>query len=221
MKKIVLFMMMLLCSLSMNAQWSVTPEVGVIGFQKINYKDDWTFAPKLGLGIEYQFSPLFSLQSGGYYMQRGYWFDGSPIMSENKEYVEIISGDLNRHYLQIPLLAKFSWNVGDDVRLSLGAGPYMAFCIAKDVENNLTRYEVTDNNGYNYAGTSLSPKKNQFDHLRSFDWGLTASAGLEVKQWVVNFSYDLSLGKEYKRDLVNPNYHTFSLSVGYKFKFGR
>ena len=38
---------------------------------------------------------------------------------------------------------------------------------------------------------------------------------------MINVGYDASLGKEYEYDSVDLKYHTFSLSVGYKFKLGK
>ena len=58
-------------------------------------------------------------------------------------------------------------------------------------------------------------------HDNSFDWGLSFQAGLEIGSCVMNVGYDASLGKEYEYDSVDLKYHTFSLSVGYKFKLGK
>ena len=36
--------------------------------------------------------------------------------------------------------------------------------------------------------------------LRAFDWGISATVGVEIKQCFINFGYDVSLGKEHKED---------------------
>ena len=58
-------------------------------------------------------------------------------------------------------------------------------------------------------------------HDNTFDWGLSFQVGLEIGSCVMNVGYDASLGKEYQYDSVDLKYHTYSLSVGYKFKLGK
>ena len=52
---------------------------------------------------------------------------------------------------------------------------------------------------------------------RRFDWGVSSNIGIETHHWYAKLQYDLSLGKEGKNDVIGANYHTLTLSVGYKF----
>ena len=79
------------------------------------------------------------------------------------------------------------------------------------------------NGGYLYGdgwiGQGFSYESRTHDN--PFDWGLSFQAGLEIGSCVMSVGYDASLGKEYDYDSVDLKYHTFSLSVGYKFKLGK
>lgn len=89
--------------------------------------------------------------------------------------------------------------------------------------------------GYSGYGPYEYPYDNTpFSNLNSFDWGVTASFGVEVDNWVMNVGYELSLGDEgdnyslkwvnggsYEVRSIGANYNTLSLTVGYKFKLGK
>ena len=142
-----------------------------------------------------------------------------------------------RHFLQVPLMANLSFCLADNVRLNLAAGPYIAYSMG---DKNIAVYnEYTPGNssshesygsiyyggngGYLYGGGWVEKgfSHESWTHDNSFDWGLSFQAGLEIGSCVMNVGYDASLGKEYEYDSVDLKYHTFSLSVGYKFKLGK
>ncbi len=56
-----------------------------------------------------------------------------------------------------------------------------------------------------------------YDEARRFDWGVSSNIGIKIHHWYAKLQYDLSLGKEGKNDVIGANYHTLTLSVGYKF----
>lgn len=56
-----------------------------------------------------------------------------------------------------------------------------------------------------------------YEKARNFDWGMASNIGVEINSWYVKLQYDLSLGKESKNDVIGANYHSLTLSVGYKF----
>lgn len=146
------------------------------------------------------------------------------------DYAYDYGSTLKRHFLQVPVMVDFSFPLADEVRLHVAAGPYIAVSVA-DHWDGYTGY-LCENAVPNSAGTAGSGGYGSYNAaptrgfdptrgLRAFDWGVSGVLGLEVKQWMFNFAYDLSLGKEYKHGSVGVNYHTVSLSVGYKFKLGK
>jgi hypothetical protein len=236
MRKEVVFilLMMMMSAGSLKAQWSVTPETGMTAVKRAgNLNNGWRAGWKLGVGVEYDLNERFALKSGVYYMQRGYSYNWGInsyyYMSDyNQPYYSYLSGKMNSHFLQLPVMAKYSWNLAEDVKMNIAVGPYIALNIANDWEwSNFSSIGYGDNHyqgggygygpGYGYNSGSGSGTKG----VRSFDWGLSGSVGIEVKNWVANMGYDLSLAKESWLDNMGPNYHTISLSVGYKFRMGK
>lgn len=235
MKKFVLFVMLMMSVVSVSAQrWSLTPEVGMTGVKRggSSYIDEpgytWNARWKIGVGVEYVVKPdRFSLKSGLYYTQRGYsdhivsYGNIYPMPEEQSEVVfSEINSKLNRHFWQVPLMANFSFRLTDHVRLNLAAGPYVAWSMGDKNSFGYMAYEKTGKEyGYGWKGSGFSDDR--WTHDNPFDWGLSFQAGLEIGSWMINVGYDASLGKEYEYDSVDLKYHTFSLSVGYKFKLGK
>lgn len=227
MKRVVLFAMVLMLGVvSVQAQWSVVPEAGMT-VMKAGPMVDWKPSWKIGVGVEYQLKPEFlSLKSGLYYMQRGYsndWFPGYGYGSswwtvpgptyDPYGYAYDYSNKVTRNFLQLPIMANFSFKLAEDIRLNVGVGPYIAVSV---LDKGM------------FGGWSVASEESAkfYTHdpcegLRAFDWGISATVGVEIKQCFINFGYDVSLGKEYKGGSIEANYHTLALTAGYKFKLGK
>lgn len=245
MKKIVVIILLTMTSWTTYAQWSLVPEAGITAVHNPDY-DGWRAGWKMGLGVEYGFNNLFSLKSGVYYTQRGFSYnifgrsdctvETSPGVTKEYSNYHYIDGSVNRHFLQIPLMPKFSYNISDDVRVTIAAGPYLAFGINDHWKYSSYETETIERQvispqyngyGYGYGYYGYGGSDYEYHHsssssgYRKFDWGLSLSTGLEINNWIINVGYDLSLGKEHRWDSVEGQYHTISLSVGYKFKMGK
>lgn len=235
MKRFVLFVMLMMSVAVASAQkWSLTPEIGMMAVKRggpsYNYEpgQSWNARWKIGVGVEYVVKPDRSyMKSGLYYTQRGYsdhivsYGNIYPMPEEQSEVVfSEINSKLNRHFWQVPLMANFSFRLTDHVRLNLAAGPYVAWSMGDKNSFGYMAYEKTGKEyGYGWKGSGFSDDR--WTHDNPFDWGLSFQAGLEIGSWMINVGYDASLGKEYEYDSVDLKYHTFSLSVGYKFKLGK
>jgi len=219
MKKVLLLALLLVSVSATHAQWSITPEAGLATSKYANAGyDSWKPSVKIGAALEYDFTGGFALQSGLYYTSRGSSYVSLRIddgISDNGYYSA--SYAWNRHYLQMPLMAKFSWEIADDVRLSAAAGPYAALELCKDTSGTI--YYSRDN-GYGY-GVSYGYYPQSSNGLSKFDWGASLAVGVEARRWTTTLGYDVSLGRESDWTSTDINYHTISLSVGYKFKLGK
>lgn len=188
---------LLLSVTAMHAQWYVSPEMGLASIKRNGFGDSWITGVKVGVGVEYKFNPdKLSLKSGLYYARRGYSLGAL-------EYPEMTTvNKIDRNFLQLPVMLNYSFPLSNDVSLNLAAGPYVGISL-KD----------------HWKGGYFWGDKSEFDDLNRFDWGVSAIVGIEInKRWIINLEYDLSLGEESKNDGINANYHTISLSVGYKFR---
>lgn len=119
-----------------------------------------------------------------------------------------------KDYLQLPVMARLNLKIGNDVRLHLAAGPYVAWGLGgksnyKMVEiKNVHQYGITESSQNSFG---------EYSSLRRFDWGAMINAGIEVKRIAFNVGYDMGLGKQYKYDDISLKYHTVSFTVGYTF----
>lgn len=240
-KKLVLFVMLMMCVGAISAQerWSLTPEIGMTainrGGGRLMNAQAWNARWKIGVGVEYGIKPgFFSLKSGLFYTQRGstdaYLTSYGP--SNGTYEYGTVSVETNRHFLQVPVLANFSFKLAEHVKLNLAAGPYIAYSLGDKYSANMDFYSPSEDYGYGGYGycdgywygqgwQSTGYRTKGVSHNNPFDWGLSFQVGLEVHNWVINAGYDASLGKEFAGGPTDMKYNTFSLSVGYKFKLGK
>lgn len=167
-----------------------------MNFSNMTKLDDAKALPgfNLGVGMDYGFSESWSLQSGlmisskGYKYKEGDWKD---------KYRPI--------YLDIPILAAYKFNISDNTKFVINAGPYLAIGLGgKNKETDEEDIKLFDKDGYDW---------------KRFDLGIQYGIGLELSdRYLINLSgqngfispknYDG--GKDYKN-------MTFSIGVGYRF----
>lgn len=114
---------------------------------------------------------------------------------------KFLDGTVGRLYLQIPVFAAYKFNVGDDMKLALKAGPYMSYgIVGGDIE-----WE---------GGTS----NNIFDsdyNFRRFDAGVIAGVSFEMD--VVSISLQYSRGLTKLNEDFSAYNQGFGVTVGYRF----
>ena len=152
---------------------------------------------------------------GGYMGGGGFLNDYGGLfpMDMKVEGISLSESSFRRDYLQLPILARFNWKIGKDVKLHVAAGPYLAYGISG--KTKYTDREISDK-GYLTNSDSWGTFKGS-DFRKRFDWGLMLNAGVEVKRFTLNVSYDMGLDKEYRYDDISIKYHTVSFTVGYRF----
>ncbi|MDD4515530.1 outer membrane beta-barrel protein [Massilibacteroides sp.] len=224
MKKIIVLLLVLLSVNEIHAQWSISPEAGITAVKAAKL-EDWSARIKAGVAVEYDFNHRFSLKSGLYYADRGYSYsfilfqqiDGeantAPVFSEIKP---------NYGYLQLPVMAKIGWDIGEDIRFNVAIGPYLAYRLYAGGDqyfySNLYQ-ERDEEYGYGWSSYSIySHSIPGIDSGYTFDWGASLSVGVEVKNCVMNIGYDADLGKKFSGDEIKTKYYTICLSLGYKFR---
>ncbi|WP_304264128.1 porin family protein [Phocaeicola plebeius] len=202
----------------------LTPEVGMSAVQRYGAGEGWRPSVKVGFSADFQVKDFFSIESGLAYTFRGYTESNGVYSNDAAEWIDHVSH--TRHFLQLPVLAKFKWSVGKDTKMFFGAGPYVGVSLKERVKNT-PDYISTNFEHFGEliamhdcpVGTNEQGYSNAFlyDKSRNFDWGAAANLGLEMKHWVVKLQYDLSLGKEASNDVVGAQYHSLTFSLGYKF----
>lgn len=163
-----------------------------MNFSNMTKLDDAKALPgfNLGVGMDYGFSESWSLQSGLMISSKGYKYDGfkaRPI------------------YLDIPILAAYKFNISDNTKFVINAGPYLAFGLG-----GKAKYEGgEDDKMFDKEGWDMG----------RFDLGIQYGIGLELSdRYLINLTgqngficpWDVDEGDK-------PKNMTFSIGVGYRF----
>lgn len=159
-----------------------------MNFSNMTKLDDAKALPgfNLGVGMDYGFNESWSLQSGLMISSKGYKYDGfkaRPI------------------YLDIPILAAYKFNISDNTKFVINAGPYLA--IGLGGKNKVD-------------GIDESEKIFGDDGWKRFDLGIQYGIGLELSdRYLINLTGQN--GFISPADGGDPKNMTFSIGVGYRF----
>ena len=224
-KKVVMVCMLMTSICSLYAQnVTLAPEMGISAVQRYGWGQEWRPSAKIGVSVDFNLTNHFGIESGLFYTFRGYSISNGGTYSNGKfTWTDNVSQ--TRHFLQIPVLAQFRWTLNKNTKMFFGVGPYVAFCLKNRFDSNPYymngaypgKYEQYYD-GFMYGEDAMG-NSNLFlyEEARNFDWGVSSNIGIETNHWYAKLQYDLSLGKEGKNDVIGANYHTLTLSVGYKF----
>lgn len=146
----------------------------------------------LGVGMDYGFNENWSLQSGlmisskGFKFKEGDWKD---------KYRPI--------YLDIPILAAYKFNISDNTKFVINAGPYLAIGLGgKNKETDEEDIKLFDKDGYDW---------------KRFDLGIQYGIGLELSdRYLINLTGQNGFispvdGGDDRKNM------TFTIGVGYRF----
>lgn len=173
-----------------------------MNFSNITKVDNTKALPgfQLGVGMDYGFSESWSLQSGLIISSKGYKYDAEDAHDYSFKARPI--------YLDIPILAAYKFNISDNTKFVINAGPYLAFGLGGKCK-------------YDEGGDYKLFKGEDGDdaEMKRFDLGIQYGIGLELSdRYLINLTgqngfispknYDG--GKDYKN-------MTFSIGVGYRF----
>lgn len=145
-----------------------------------------------GVGMDYGFNENWSLQSGlmisskGFKFKEGDWKD---------KYRPI--------YLDIPILAAYKFNISDNTKFVINAGPYLAIGLGgKNKETDEEDIKLFDKDGYDW---------------KRFDLGIQYGIGLELSdRYLINLTGQNGFISPVDGG-DDPKNMTFSIGVGYRF----
>lgn len=146
----------------------------------------------LGVGMDYGFNENWSLQSGlmisskGFKFKEGDWKD---------KYRPI--------YLDIPILAAYKFNISDNTKFVINAGPYLAIGLGgKNKKTDEEDIKLFDKDGYDW---------------KRFDLGIQYGIGLELSdRYLINLTGQNGFISPVDGG-DDPKNMTFSIGVGYRF----
>ena len=114
--------------------------------QRNDTQKQWNPSTKVGLSIDVDLKEHFSLETGLYYNLKKYTETAWKFSNEYAEWFDNISK--KRHFLQVPIIAKYKFSINHNTKFFVGAGPYVAICLKNKIENEpyyiTTEYEGDD-----------------------------------------------------------------------------
>lgn len=192
MKKLFLMAVLALSALSMSAQEDskLTVKVGV-GLSSVvgsDAKTKNTFAYNVGLSYDLSLSEKFSILPGIELVNKAWKSDA-------------VIGTVNMYYAQVPVLAAYKFNLANDSKIVVKAGPYVSYGL---FGSDLT---IIGGNTFGIFDSDNGAER--------FEAGLLAGISYDFSQF--------SIGAEYSRAFTKmcsgfKQYHqSFGLTFGYKF----
>lgn len=175
---------------------------------------DAKFGYTVGLGADYAFSEMFSLQTGVNFTSKGM---REVDVDDDWGSYEKSTFKVFSHYAELPILAAVKFGVVDDFKVVLNAGPYLAIGIGGKEEYSNT---AITNDDYSLDLFRDSGKMNRFDV------GLQYGVGFEIDDHLlVNLTGQAGFITPYKHpynvmygdDGKSPKNLCFMLSLGYRF----
>lgn len=174
-----------------------------MNFSNVTKADNTKALPgfQLGVGMDYGFSENWSLQSGLMISSKGYKYD-----YKDEYYNE--SYKARPIYLDIPILAAYKFNISDNTKFVINAGPYLAFGLGGKCK-------------YDEGGDYKLFKGEDGDdaEMKRFDLGIQYGIGLEISEhYLVNLTGQNGFISPNNIDgLEDYKNMTFSIGVGYRF----
>ena len=196
MKKSILTVLFALCSTIGFAQVSFQVKAGLNLSSYIGENSDHSkFKPgaRIGVGMEYQFTDLISLQPSLFFSQKGAkyssGYEGTVVDAD-------ADVKINQLYLELPINVQFRFNLADNTNLVIETGPYLACGVG-----GKTKFD---------GGASIGG----IDYNR-FDAGWNIGLGVEFGKILVGL--DTQLGFCKVMDGNAPHNANIGITLGYKF----
>ena len=168
---------------------------------------DMKFKPgfRVGVGIEYQFTDLLSLQPTLFFSQKG---ARDKYVAEVGEFEGEAKLKINEWYMDIPVNLQLRFELSDKVNLLAATGPYIGVGIGGKTKEKAESGKIT-----------IDEKSDTFgeDNLKRFDAGWGIGLGVEINRFQVGLDTQFGFC-QLVRDVDNsPHNVNIGITVGYTF----
>ena len=195
MKKGLIFVLFALVSIVSYSQISWNAKVGMNMSNFTGDADtDMRVGFNVGVGMEYQFTDMWSIQPSLMFTQKGAKL-----------------GDIkaNPMYLELPVMAAARFAVVDGQNVVVKAGPYLACGIAG-------KYKIAGVKSDFFGDDAAKRFDILMEGAKKFDAGLGVGVAYEINKFFIDLTGEFGLTKIYDGDGAPKNIN-FSIGVGYKF----
>jgi outer membrane protein W len=174
------------------------------------YDDNAKMNPGFHLGAtaEFPLTEMFSFETGLMLSTKGTMESYKDTYSGNTYESKV---KLNLFYLDIPLTAKASYDIGG-AKIYGAFGPYLGVGLSGKIKSEVTG-ETATTEDVKWGSSSSN------DYLKRFDYGMIIGAGAEIKAIQIGLSYGLGLANissDFSDGMMIKN-RVLEISVGYKF----
>lgn len=211
-RSLFLLVLMMFCTVGF-AQLSFNAKVGMNLSSHIGSNSDYAkFKPgfRAGVGLEYQFTDIVSLQPSLFFSQKGakiseHEISTGVLKEKTKQLV-------NQLYLEIPVNVQFRFEVADNINVLFATGPYFACgvggkmrteikaSVAGKAQDTTTKTDTFGDKGLNY---------------NRFDAGWDVGVGVEINRIIVGL--DTQFGFCTIKGEDTPHNANIGISLGYNF----
>jgi opacity protein-like surface antigen len=226
MKKISLLFMSFIIVMTTHAQILI-PKAGIT-LSKIQAEVSQGMKSKLGftIGLAYNhpINEILSLQPELSFVQKGYLQD----YSQNEDGFSIDSkGKFTVSYLEIPLLAKASFDVGSDIKIYMNAGPAIGIGLGGKYEADYTFSFMGDTDSISLDGKIKFGDSDDSDEETLYldnqlEFGLQVGCGIMVTDKIMidlRYGHSLSSMTDESDDAVETRNRVVQLTFGYPIRF--
>lgn len=151
-----------------------------------NFTEESSFNPGFHIGATaaLAITDEFSIESGLIANTRGF-----RIITEGQTFNVTTTNMLNLLYVDIPVLGRYTSEIGDDLKVFGNFGPYLGIGVSGEqkltVEFNGDK--TTDTESVSFGNETFN------DDLKRLDYGLTIGGGIEWNRILLGASFDLGL----------------------------
>lgn len=232
MKKNILLMAVLCCTMVASAQVSVYVKAG-LGFGtfsggenvdissivggKASLGHDFKLAWKAGLSLECPFNRTFAIVPGVYYWSTGTKLEEYSLYLNRYNNFKI-TGVANLNYIQVPLNLQLKTSISENAKIAIYVGPYIAVGVGGKTGMTLRgtvngEYVNTTSELNSFGNTTVGSQR--VEGYESADIGLNYGIYIELSHFLIGANVDMGL-KETSEAEKNKNLGA-EVMIGYRF----
>lgn len=164
----------------------------------------------IGAIAEYPLSEIFSVESGLFLSSKGF---KAQIMIDSFGFPIDIKAEATLYYLDIPITAKASYNIGA-AKIYGFAGGYLGIGLSGKIKTEMSAFVFAQSDNQD---VSWGSDENN-DDFKRLDYGLSVGAGAEIQSFLLEVTYGLGLANLAPSTTggAKENNRVIGISVGYK-----
>lgn len=174
-------------------------------------QNSWGLGFDAGFVADINIKDYISIQPGFFYESRSgaFAYQGSAYDPDGTHYVKTQVGKGREYLFTIPILASLHFNIMDNVRWNVEAGPYFQFKLKSTFDHKFDYPWPTSTGGIEYLGDVKTARA---------DIGLKMGMGLDLyKKYSVSVHYLAGLARPWNVGKLGGHNKAWLFTIGYTF----